>query len=190
MDNPVEVAFTAEGEPFATVNILLNRPSRMDAIIYCIEGGVYPYMDKAVSEFKRTGDLLPAVGPLGWVAPSGLMRYRSEAFGDDYRGNLFSAQFNTRRVQRHPVERDGAAFRMQNEDFLVADRPISTRPTCWKTPTAACWSSTPAAGSASAVRRRRSPSPRSKGRSIACGEGMRSRRRIRAACNSPGTPLS
>jgi putative heme-binding domain-containing protein len=123
MDNPVEVAFTPEGEPLATVDILISRPSRIDAIIYCIEGGVYPYYEPVLGEFKRTGDLLPAVGSLGWVAPAGLMRYRDEAFGADYRDDLFSAQFNTRRVQRHPVAREGAAFRLGNEDFLVSSDP-------------------------------------------------------------------
>ena len=100
MDNPVEVAFTAEGEPLATVNILIGRPSRIDAIIYCIEGGVYPYYEPVLGEFKRSGDLLPAVGPLGWVAPAGLMRYRGGALGDDV-----SRQPLLRPVQRaaHPA---------------------------------------------------------------------------------------
>jgi len=120
MDNPVELAFTAEGEPFATVNILHNRPARNDGLIFCIEGGVYPWHD-AYQEFPQTGDLLPAVEDLGWVAPSGLMRYRSTAFGKDYQDNLFSAQFNRNRIQRHIVERNGASFKMKTEDFLVCD---------------------------------------------------------------------
>ena len=121
MDNPVEVAFTREGELFATVNILNNRPSRVDAIIYGIEGGVYPYLASVLKEFKHSGDLLPAASELGWVAPAGLMRYRDEAFGAEYRDNLFSAQFNTRRIQRHPVARDGGGFQIRNEDFLVSN---------------------------------------------------------------------
>lgn len=123
MDNPVEVAFTPEGEPFATVDILIGRPSRIDAIIYAIEGGAFPYYEPVLHEFKRTGDLLPAVSQLGWVAPAGLMRYRGGAFGADYRDNLFSAQFNMRRVQRHPLSREGAAFQLRNEDFLVSINP-------------------------------------------------------------------
>jgi putative membrane-bound dehydrogenase-like protein len=119
MDNPVEIAFTAEGEPFATVDILIGRPSRIDAIIYCVEGGVYPYHE-VIKEFKRTGDLLPAVTQLGWVAPAGLMRYRSTALGAEYRDNLLSAQFNTHRIQRHVWERDGGGFRASNENFLVS----------------------------------------------------------------------
>jgi putative heme-binding domain-containing protein len=122
MDNPVEIAFTAEGEPLATVDILIGQPRRIDAIIYAIEGGVFPYHE-VYKEFKQTGDLLPAVAQLGWVAPAGLMRYRGDAFGKDYQGNLFSAQFNRHRIQRHILERDGATFRIKTEDFLVADHP-------------------------------------------------------------------
>ncbi|MBL8792840.1 MAG: HEAT repeat domain-containing protein [Planctomycetia bacterium] len=121
MDNPVEVAFTPEGESFATVDILVSRP-RNDAIIHCIEGGVFPYHD-ALKELKSTGDVLPPVTFLGWVAPSGLMSYRGGNLGADYRDNLFSTQFNTHKVQRHILERDGATFKAKNEDFLTARDP-------------------------------------------------------------------
>ena len=139
MDDPVEIAFTAEGEPLATVDILIGRPARIDAIIHCIEGGVYPYYEPVLHEFKRTGDLLPAVANLGWVAPAGLMRYRGTALGKPYRGNLFSAQFNTHKVQRHVLSRDGASFRRPTRISWFRAIRTSIRPTCSKTPTAACW---------------------------------------------------
>lgn len=118
MDNPVEIAFTEEGEPFVTVDILHNLPARNDGIIFAIEGGAYPWHEVS-REFVRTGDLLPAVENLGWVAPSGLMRYRGTALGKGFQNNLFSAQFNRNRIQRHIVERDGASFKMKTEDFLT-----------------------------------------------------------------------
>ncbi|MBI1915023.1 MAG: HEAT repeat domain-containing protein [Planctomycetes bacterium] len=122
-DNPVEVAFTAEGEAFATVDLFIGYPRpRTDAIIHCIEGGLFPY-NRLDRSFKRTGDLLPAMIDLGWVAPAGLMRYRGSAFGAGYHDNLFSTQFNTRRVVRHVLERDGATFRGRTEDFLVSTDP-------------------------------------------------------------------
>jgi putative heme-binding domain-containing protein len=119
MDDPVEIAFTEEGEPLATVDILIGRPQRIDAIIHCIEGGVFPYAE-VTKEFKQTGDLLPASSELGWVAPAGLMRVCGTALGADYRDNLLSAQFNRHRIQRHVLERDGATFRASNQDFLVS----------------------------------------------------------------------
>jgi putative membrane-bound dehydrogenase-like protein len=122
MDDPVEIAFTEEGEPLATVDILVGQPRRIDAIIHCIEGGVFPYHE-AFKEFKLTGDLLPPTSELGWVAPAGMMRVRGTALGKQYQDNLFTAQFNVHRVQRHVLERDGASFRATNEDFLVSTDP-------------------------------------------------------------------
>jgi putative heme-binding domain-containing protein len=114
MDNPVEIDFTEEGEGLATVALLHAQPRRVDGIIHCIEGGVFPYHD-VVREFKKTGDLLPAVADLGWVAPSGLVRAGT--------GEWYVAQFNTRAVRRVVVQREGATFRGRAEDFLASDDP-------------------------------------------------------------------
>ncbi len=122
MDNPVEVAFTEEGEALATVAILHSQPRRIDSIIHAVWGGVFPYHD-CVKEFKRTGDLLPSMTDVGWVAPSGLMRLRGDALGKDHADNFFSALFNVHKVQRHILERDGGTFRSRNEDFLVSTHP-------------------------------------------------------------------
>lgn len=121
-DNPVEVAFTPEGEPLVNVNIVNAQPHRVDAILYGIEGGNYPY-EPAWQELKRTGDFLPSVGDLGWVATSGFMRYRGTSLGDKYVGRYFSTEFNPHRVRSHVVERDGAGFRVTHEDFLTCDHP-------------------------------------------------------------------
>src|SRR6185503_16956345 len=122
MDNPVEVAFTEEGEPLVTCALFLSQPKRVDVIFHAVEGGVFPYHE-CVREFKRTGDLLPSVVDVGWVAPSGLLRYRSGTFGKEYADTFFSAQFNTHKVQRHVIERDGATFRGRNEEFLMSSNP-------------------------------------------------------------------
>ncbi|HZE95714.1 MAG TPA: PVC-type heme-binding CxxCH protein [Planctomycetota bacterium] len=118
MDNPVEIAFTEEGEPLVTCPLFQASPKRVDVIFHAIEGGVFPYHE-SYKEFKRTGDLLPSTLDLGWVAPSGLLRCR----GDQFKGSWFTAQFNTHQVQRHVIERDGATFRGRTEEFLVSDNP-------------------------------------------------------------------
>lgn len=122
MDDPVGMAFTPEGEAFAVVDIFIASPARNDALMHCIDGGVFPY-HPVYKEFKSTGDLLPPVTFLGWVAPSGLRTYRSSVFGADYRDNLFSTLFNTHKVQRHVLQRDGATFTARNEDFLISTSP-------------------------------------------------------------------
>ena len=57
------------------------------------------------------------------IAPAGLARYRGAAFGPQYQGNLFSAQFNPHRVQRHVLHREGASFRTDDSDFLTSTDP-------------------------------------------------------------------
>jgi len=120
MDNPVEIAFTDEGEPLFTCNIVRHQPTRQDGILYALEGAVYPWHD-VLKEFTWTGDFLPMVENLGWVAPSGLMRYRGEVWGDDGRDVWFSTQFNRSRVMKHRLVREGGGFKMTSEEFLVSD---------------------------------------------------------------------
>jgi putative membrane-bound dehydrogenase-like protein len=118
MDNPVEVAFTPEGEPLFTCNIVQNQPARQDGILFALEGAVYPWND-VYKEFPWTGGFLPMVENLGWVAPSGLMRYRGTQFGT---GDVwFSTQFNRNRVMKHRLVREGAGFAMTSEEFLVSE---------------------------------------------------------------------
>jgi putative heme-binding domain-containing protein len=123
MDDPVQLAFTEEGEPFAVVDIFKSRPTRVDALIYCIDGGVFPYYEAVLGEFKRTGPLLPAVSELGWVAPSGLIRYRSDHLGKDFTDTMLSTQFNTHKVVRHTLSRVGAGFTSKDEDFITSTNP-------------------------------------------------------------------
>jgi putative heme-binding domain-containing protein len=120
MDNPVMMTFTAEGEPLASSTLLAGYPARKDGIIYCIDGGVYPHHAHLIAEFQRTGSLLSPVADLGHVSPSGLWRYRSLALGEEYRDNLFVAEYNTHKVRRLILERDGATFRTSAMDFLVS----------------------------------------------------------------------
>ena len=76
--------------------------------LHFVEGGVYPKPYPVTAEFKRTGDLMPVMTKFARIAPAGLARYRGANFGEDYRGNLFSAQFNPHRVQRHVLTRERA----------------------------------------------------------------------------------
>ncbi|MGC3968477.1 MAG: hypothetical protein QM775_14200 [Pirellulales bacterium] len=121
MDNPVEICFTEEGEMLGTVAIFDNKPDRVDAIVHWVYGGAYPYHEKVLGEFKRTGDLLPAVSRFGRVAPSGILRYRGKHLGDEYTNDLFHVQFNTHRVVRTKLTRKGASFTSVDEDFLVSE---------------------------------------------------------------------
>ena len=64
--------------------------------------------------------------------PRPLARRRSTTAGTSRRSSTRA------RVRSHVVERDGAGFRSRTRTSSPATTPTSTRPTCWKTPTAAC----------------------------------------------------
>jgi putative membrane-bound dehydrogenase-like protein len=123
-DNGIEMVFTPAGEMFGTMTYYTNpKLGERDALLHYVEGGVYPKVQPIVNQYKRTGDLMPAMTKFARIAPSGLALYRGSSFGAGYEGNLFSAQFNPHRIQRHIVERTGATFRTADEDFLTSDDP-------------------------------------------------------------------
>jgi len=123
-DNPVELVFTPSGETIGTMTYFTDpKNGQRDALLHFVEGGVYPKWHPVVSEFKRTGDLMPVMTKFARIAPAGLLYYRSERFGPEFQGNLFSAQFNPHRIQRHKLFREGATFRTEDEDFLTSSDP-------------------------------------------------------------------
>ena len=122
MDNPVDVAFTPSGERILSATFLEHpQLGRRDALLHAVYGGLYGKPHAVIEGHPQTGDLMPSMCQLGPAAPSGLTRYASAAFGDEYRDNFFVAQFNTQRVTRHVLEPSGATFRSRDADFLVSD---------------------------------------------------------------------
>ena len=122
MDNPVDVVFTPGGERIFTTTFLQSPSGGLrDGIIHAIYGGLYGKVNDALDGHPRTGpDLMPVLVHLGPAAPCGLTAYESEAFGKEYRGNLFACNFNLRKVTRHVLTPKGATFESRNEDFLVS----------------------------------------------------------------------
>ncbi len=123
-DNPVELVFMPTGETFGTMTYFQDpRDGQRYAIMHWVWGGVYPKWYSVVSEFKRTGDLMPVMTKFARIAPAGLLRYQGASLGAQYDGNFFSAQFNPHRLQRHIVYRDGSTFRTDDSDFLTSVDP-------------------------------------------------------------------
>jgi putative membrane-bound dehydrogenase-like protein len=121
MNNPVELTFTEAAEVIGTETYFTDpKAGQRDALVYWTEGGVYPKPNKNIDRdsLVRTGDLMPVISKYSRVAPSGIGRYRGEVFGNDFKDNLFSAQFNTHRILRHKLIRDGATFRTEDEPFF------------------------------------------------------------------------
>jgi len=122
MDNPVGLAFTAEGERIVA-GTFYQHPAggKRDGLIHAIYGGVYGKDHDVLDGHPRTGDLMPIMTHLGPAAPAGLMRYESEVFGKDFQNNLFTACFNLHKITRHILEPYGATYKTTDSDFLVSD---------------------------------------------------------------------
>lgn len=123
MDNPVEVAFARDGERFVTcTNFQMLGLPRADGILHAVHGTVYPKDIGPVFEYPWTGpDLMRPMASWTALSPAGLMCYRSQTFGPEYRGNLFSALFSGHKVQRHVLSPNGATFASRDEDFLATE---------------------------------------------------------------------
>lgn len=125
-DNAIEIVFTPAGETIGTMTYFVDpHAGQRDALMHWIEGGVYPKPHSVIEEdgLTRTGELMPVMTKLARISHSGLYRYEHPYFGDDYQGNLFSAQFNTGRVMRHEMSRTGATFETEESKFLTSTDP-------------------------------------------------------------------
>lgn len=122
MDNPVEVAFTPAGEPLVCTNLIKSNP-RHDGILLGVEGAIYPYDVRAVKELPWTGQYLPIMGELGWVAVSSIVRQPSAVWGKTYQDKYLVAEFNTHNIRTVTLTRAGASFTIQTEPFLTCTHP-------------------------------------------------------------------
>jgi putative membrane-bound dehydrogenase-like protein len=123
MDNPVDVVFTPGGERIFTTTFFQHPGGgQRDGLIHAIYGGVYGKDHDVVYEHPWTSpELMPVLTHMGPAAPCGLTLYESDAFGKEYKDNLFACQFNMHKVSRHVLIPDGATFKTRDEDFLVSD---------------------------------------------------------------------
>ncbi|MGE3780273.1 MAG: PVC-type heme-binding CxxCH protein, partial [Pirellulaceae bacterium] len=122
MDNPVDTVFLPNGDRVFTTTFLVHPGNgQRDGLIHAVYGGVYGKEQGALDGHPRTGELMPVLSHLGAAAPCGLTRYESTAFGDDFRDNLFAAQFNMHKISRHKLTRRGASYVAEDSDFVVSN---------------------------------------------------------------------
>jgi putative membrane-bound dehydrogenase-like protein len=122
--NLVEVAFLPGGEAIGTDNWYQEPAGGIrDALVHLVEGGLYPYVPDEGTPQPVTGEPLPPLTRFPAVALSGVVRYNGATFPPDYRGNLFTAQHNARRVGRHVLTPDGSTFRSADSDFMTSEDP-------------------------------------------------------------------
>ena len=114
-ENLVEVAFLPNGDILGTVNWFQKPVGGIrDAIVHLLDGGLYPYVPDQGTKLPVSGVSLPAVSLFPAVALSGLVRR-----GPD----LFSAQHNTRKVQRHVLKPSGSTWSTEDLDFVTSENP-------------------------------------------------------------------
>jgi putative membrane-bound dehydrogenase-like protein len=128
-ENLIEVVFTGSGEIIGTDN-WFQKPAGgiRDALVHVVEGGLYPYAPDTGTRYPVTGDPLPALSLLPAVAVSGIELYRGTGFPGAFQGNLFTAQFNSRKVVRHVLARSGSTFQAEHFDFVTCDPEMDFHP--------------------------------------------------------------
>ena len=124
-ENLVEVAFLPDGSIVGTLNwYQLPEQGIRDALIQILEGTQFPLhpVDPHVPypQFNRA---LPPLTLLPATGISGLTSYRGTAFPPEMHANLFSAQHNTRKIERHRLTQKGASYNVENVDFVTTDDP-------------------------------------------------------------------
>lgn len=125
-DNSIEIDFMPNGDPIGTMTYFRDpAEGQRDALIHWVEGGVYPKPHPVIREdaLKLTGDLMPVITKMARVAPSGIVRFRGDSWGGEYRDDWFSAIFNTGQILRHKIIRQGASYSSREESFLVPQIP-------------------------------------------------------------------
>ncbi|MBM3999870.1 MAG: c-type cytochrome [Planctomycetes bacterium] len=122
MDNPVEIAFTPEGERIFTTTFLQHPGGgRRDGLLHAVYGGVYGKPHDVLQGHVRTGDLMPVMTHLGPAAPCGLAILETGGLGPASANDLLACSFNMHKVTRHQLEAEGATFRTADTDWLVSD---------------------------------------------------------------------
>ena len=125
MDNPVEVAFTPDGEPvFTSTFIDFSQPGWRDGIAHALYGGVFGKQNDVLDDrnIPRTSpELFHPFVQLGAAAPSGLCRYQSAALGPDYKDNLLATSFNLHKVSRHALRPSGSTYASTDSDLVATD---------------------------------------------------------------------
>jgi putative membrane-bound dehydrogenase-like protein len=125
MDNPVEIAFTSEGEAIFTCTFIdLSQPGLRDGIGHAIYGGVFGKENDVLEDghVPRTSpDVFHPFYQAGSAAECALCRYSSDIFGAGYRDNFFATSFNLHKVTRHQLRLNGASYASETSDFLVSD---------------------------------------------------------------------
>lgn len=120
-----DLCFDQSGDLFGVVTIL--RYPRGDGLMHWVYGGAYESSRPISRHARLTGDKLPALHEWPQTSPSGALQYQSGDFGEEYRGNIFTAHFGTHQVTRSIVQRDGATWRLAKDEVFARSDNLNCR---------------------------------------------------------------
>ncbi len=124
MDNPVNVAFLANGERFLSCTFFqFPEAGRRDGLIHAIYGGVYGKKHDSIYAHQMTGEVMPVLNHQSAAAPCGLIAGSEALFGGGAEQSLFACYFNLHKVVRHDLIPDGPTYTTQDTDFIACDHP-------------------------------------------------------------------
>lgn len=125
MDNPVNVAFLADGERFLSCTFFQNPANgKRDGLIHLIYGGVYGKDHASIYEHPMTGSVMPVMTHMGAAAPCGLLAIDShDQFWGAKKQRLLACYFNLHKVVDHELERSGSTFITHERDLVACDHP-------------------------------------------------------------------
>jgi putative heme-binding domain-containing protein len=129
LGNLVEVAFTDCGEIIGGANWYQKpKDGIRDSLAHLVEGGLYhpKLQDQDAPPF--VGQPLPPLSAFPAIAFSGLTVYRGTGASAVWRGNVFAAEFNTRKVSRHVLVREGSTFKLES-NYLITNGDDDFHPT-------------------------------------------------------------
>ena len=125
-DNPVEVDFTPQGEVIGVQNLYYGQP-RGDTLVHWLYGGVYARADlpQIIAGLPRTLPNMPVMHDFGHVAVSGACFWKTypETRGADAPLQFLVTHFNTQRVVRMELVRQGSTYRAVENEFLKLADP-------------------------------------------------------------------
>jgi putative heme-binding domain-containing protein len=121
--NILDVAITSDDELFTYDNT--DEQRWMSRLTHMVDGGFYGYPYDFIPQRPYT---LWMMADYGSGAATGAFAYTEDALPNDYRDNLFLADFGKRQILRVRIAREGGSFRVDEREDLFSDVPAEFRP--------------------------------------------------------------
>jgi putative heme-binding domain-containing protein len=121
--NHLDVAINAEDDVFTYDNT--DEKDWWSRVTHMVDGGyyAYPWEHKPLRSWA-----LPAMAEYGAGAATATVAYAEDALPEEYRGNLFLADFGKLSVLRLRIARDGATYKVVAREPFLENGPADFRP--------------------------------------------------------------